>query len=169
MLDAGLRPEECHRLRPENVRDGAIWIFTGKSKAARRRIPVMTDRLRAALDMRLSQAQAGVWLFPAATKSGHIEASTLKKQHAKAMKHGGVARFEPYVLRHTCLTNWAKWMDPYTLHKLAGHADMKTTLRYIHVSDEYIDAMVKARKDLGGHTSRHTREERLLDQPVLIA
>jgi hypothetical protein len=35
-----------------------------------------------------------------------------------------VAPFELYVLRHTCLTRWAKWMDPCTFRRVAGHADM---------------------------------------------
>ena len=34
MLDSGIRPDECYRLKPENVREGAIWIFEGKTKAA---------------------------------------------------------------------------------------------------------------------------------------
>ena len=53
-------------------------------------------------------------------------AFSLKKQHCKAMTISGLADFEPYVLRHSCLTSWAKWMDPYNLHKLAGHSDMST-------------------------------------------
>jgi integrase len=156
LLDCGLRPEECFRLTPDNIRDGAIWIFRGKRKGSRRRI-LMTDRVRGFLDMRLSQIDANLWVFPARTKSGHIEASTLRKQHAKALKASGVTRFELYVLRHTCLTRWAKWMDPFTFHRVAGHADMKTTMRYVHPSDADMDeATVKARDAHHGHTSGHT-------------
>jgi integrase len=86
MLDAALRPDECYRLKPENVRDGAICIFDGKTKAARRRIPIMTERLRGALEMRLAQTAPGAWLFPADTKSGHIQESSLKKAHAESMQ-----------------------------------------------------------------------------------
>jgi integrase len=158
LLDSGLRPEECFRLMPENVRDGAIWIYRGKRKGSRRRIR-MTDRVRTMLDMRLSQVDGNTWLFPAHTKSGHIEASSLRKQHAKALKASGVAPFELYVFRHTCLTRWAKWMDPFTFHRVAGHADMKTTMRYVHPSDADMDeAVVKAREAQDGHTSRHTKE-----------
>ena len=52
LLDCGLRPEECFRLRPENVRGSKIEIHYGKSDNARRRIP-MTPRVRAILDMRI--------------------------------------------------------------------------------------------------------------------
>jgi integrase len=71
-----------------------------------------------------------------APESGHIEDSSLKKRHAKAVKASGVAPFELYILRHTCLTRWGEYMDPWRLHKYAGHADMKTTARYIHPRDE---------------------------------
>jgi integrase len=41
MLDCGLRPDEVYRLQWDvNYRDGQIVIHTGKSKAARRAIPV---------------------------------------------------------------------------------------------------------------------------------
>jgi integrase len=129
MLDSGLRPDEVFRLKPENVREGAICVFEGKTKAAVRRIPIMTERLRSVMEMRPSQTAPGAWLSPADTKSGHIEDSSLKKQHAKALKASGVLPFDLYILRHTCLTRWGEFMDPWRLHKYAGHTDMKTAAR----------------------------------------
>ncbi len=38
LVDCALRPEECFRLRPENVRDGAIYVYRGKRVGSRRRI-----------------------------------------------------------------------------------------------------------------------------------
>jgi hypothetical protein len=64
------------------------------------------------------------WIFPAPTASGHIEALTLKKQHAAALDICGVEAFVLYARRHTCLTRWAKYMDPFIHHVLAGHTDM---------------------------------------------
>jgi hypothetical protein len=93
-------------------------------------------------------------VFPAPTKSGHIESSSLKKQHAEAVKTSGVVPFVLYTFRHTCITRWAKHMDPFTLHVLAGHTDMNTTKRYVHPSDEdIIEAMERVR---GGHKYGHT-------------
>jgi integrase len=107
LLDCGLRPEECFRLTPESIRDGAIWNYRGKRKASRRRIR-MTDRVRGFLDMRLSQFGETGWLFPSETRSCHMEPSSIRKQHAKALAASRVAPFELYVLRHTCLSRWAK-------------------------------------------------------------
>jgi integrase len=46
---------------------------------------------------------------------------------AAAIEDSEVQPFVLYTLRHTCLTRWAKCMDPFTLHDLAGHTDMNTT------------------------------------------
>src|SRR5262249_47023453 len=122
LLDCGLRPEECFRPRVENVADGKLEIHFGKTENARRRIP-MTARVKAALEIRLAKANGSAWVFPAPTKSGHIEPSSLKKQRIKAIaaatrilreetqRHE--AEFDPfelYTLRHTCLTRWAPHM-----------------------------------------------------------
>src|SRR5260370_2199924 len=72
------------------------------------------------------------WVFPAPTASGHIEQSTLKRKHQRACALARLAPFVPYTFRHTCLTRWAKILDPYTLAYLAGHSDFGTTRRYVH-------------------------------------
>ena len=181
LLDCGLRPEECFRLRIENVTDGNLEIHYGKTDNARRRIP-MTPRVRATLDMRLSKANGSAWVFPAHTKSGHIEPSSLKKQHLKAIAEGTrilkektkkkdaeLAQFEFYTLRHTCLTRWAPHMDPWTLAYLAGHRDMNITKRYIHPQEQTIRAaMDRAELASSGHTSRHTVQAAALEAMPVV-
>lgn len=173
LIDCGLRPEECFRLHWSDIRDGAIEIHKGKGRGSRRRIPA-SQRVLSILEMRRDVATSE-WIFPADTKSGHVEPSTLKKQHRKAMEIGTRilrqetghenAWLEPFVLytlRHTCLTRWAKHMDPYTLHVLAGHTDMNTTKRYVHPSDaDVLEAIERAREVEGGHTFGHTKIQRV--------
>ncbi len=181
LLDCALRPEECFRLRTENVADGRVEIHYGKTDNARRRIP-MTPRVEAILDIRFAKADGSPWVFPAQTKSGHIEPSSLKKQHAKAVAEATrilreetkrddvqLAPFELYTLRHTCLTRWAPHMDPWTLAYLAGHRDMNITKRYVHPQEQTIrTAMERAREEKTGHTSGHTaRFQDLGEIPVL--
>src|SRR5579871_7049161 len=91
LLDCGLRPDECFRLRWEYVRDGALHVPFGKTANARRTIP-LTPRLAALIEMRRAAA-SGEWVLPAPTRSGHTEKSTLKKQHPKAYRIAKVAPF----------------------------------------------------------------------------
>jgi integrase len=183
LLDCGLRPEECFRLRRENVVPDQLEIFFGKTENARRRIQT-TPRVKALLEMRLERLQGSPWIFPAPTRSGHIEPSTLKKAHRKAIKEAtnllseetgdkaaGLEPFELYTLRHTCLTRWAPHMDPWTLAYLAGHRDMNTTKRYVHPQEGTVrDAMERARNAAlspeSGHNSGHTLKTALRPSPA---
>jgi integrase len=133
LFDLGLRPEECFRLTPENYRDHIVTIFKGKGRGSRRRIPCSTRAIEV-LDRRNSPVNP--WVFPAPTKTGHVDGSSVKKQHAKAIKASGVAAFVLYDIRHTAITRWSKKVDAFTLHNLAGHISMATTQRYVHPSDE---------------------------------
>jgi len=177
LIDCGLRPEECFRLKWESVRDGSIEIQYGKTDNARRRIP-MSKRVAAVLEMRITNARSE-WVFPAPTRSGHIEPGSVKRQHVhacegkqneseNARRAYGEARkwsvepFPHYTLRHTCLTRWAPHMDPWTLAYLAGHRDMSITKRYIHPQEQNTRAAIeRARSALGGHNSGHTADARV--------
>jgi integrase len=158
LIDCGLRPEECFRLRWTNIRDGALHIFHGKTENARRVIP-MTPRVLAMIEMRRT-AVNGEWVFPASTKTCHVEKSSLRKQHKKACNLAEVAPFPLYSFRHTCLTRWAVHMDPYPLAYLAGHADFATTKRYVHPQAHTIlEAMERARNNADGHSFSHSDQK----------
>src|SRR5580704_10667127 len=165
LLDTGLRPEECFRLRWEaitwsNGRHGTFLVTHGKTAAARRVLP-MTARVRMILESRWDDAQKPVegWVWPAATRSGHLESSSLKKQHAhcfralceeaKKNRQKPVRRFVLYSLRHTFLTRLGEsGCDVWTLARIAGHSSVAMSTRYVHPSgDRVLDAMAL----LGGH------------------
>ncbi|MCX6608517.1 MAG: tyrosine-type recombinase/integrase [Acidobacteria bacterium] len=157
LLECALRPEECFRLRWDEIHDGAIRVAHGKTANARRVVP-LPERASAVVEMRRAGAADGAeWVFPAATKAGHIDSSTVRKQHAKACALAEMDHFPLYTFRHTCLTNWARVMDPYVLAKLAGHADFATTRRYVHPQvDQVLDAMAKAAEARGRYDSRNS-------------
>jgi integrase len=172
LTDTGLRPEEAFRLRWESVtwtngRHGTLLVTHGKTAAARRVLP-MTPRVRSVLGARWEGAGGPEdgWVWPAPTKSGHIEPSSLKKQHASVFVtlaaeaekgHGkAVRRFVLYSLRHTFLTRLGEsGCDAWTLARIAGHSSISISARYVHPSE---DVVFTAMSRLGGHKSRHTTE-----------
>lgn len=159
LLDCGLRPEECHRLRWEHCRGDTIYVPHGKMINARREIP-LSDRAREFLERRRSNESE--WVFPAPTTTGHIGQSSLKKQHSKACEMANIAPFVPYTFRHTCLTRWASILDPYTLAYLAGHSHFGTTRRYVHPNlNTAREALQRARLAQSGHKIGHSVEKRL--------
>jgi integrase len=160
LADTGLRPDECHRLRWEEItwtngRNGSLLVTHGKTAAARRVLP-MTPRVRIVLQSRwqASGRPAQGWIWPAPTKTGHINHSSLKKQHNKAIKISGVRAFVLYSLRHTFLTRLGEsGCDAWTLARVAGHSSVAISSRYVHPSE---DAVLAAMSRLGGHNSEHS-------------
>ena len=162
LFDTGMRPEECHLLRWEFVnwsagRHGMVLIKKGKTKAARRLLP-LSPRVSVMLRARWKDAgePAEGWVWPAGTKDGHVNHDSFKAQHRNALKLSKVRHFEIYSIRHTCLTRLGEaGCDVYTLCRIAGWSNIKMALRYVHPSD---DAVLNAFSHLGGHKIRHSGE-----------
>ncbi len=157
----GMRPGEAFALRWENVylngSGGLIQITEGKTKTARRMLP-MVPAVYAALKARREAAgnpEEG-WLFPSASREGHLNKDTAKDQHKRALDRANakakveaakkaetakeIKPFQPYVLRHTALTQLAEaGCDVFTLARIAGHSSITITQRYVHPQADAIE------------------------------
>jgi integrase len=170
LSDTGMRPEECFRLRWESInwnvgKNGTLLITHGKSAAARRVLP-MTHRVNGVFTSLWNDAgkpEEG-WIWPAPTKSGHLEPSSVRKQHARAFKtmrennpKKPVRPFVLYCLRHTFLTRLGQsGCEAWTLARIAGHSSIAISNRYVHPSE---DAVLKAMSRLGGHKNGHIEND----------
>jgi integrase len=140
MLDTGVRPEEAFRLVWDHVnfKTRRVLVTHGKTAAARRSVP-MSSRVFRMLARRWLKAgrPPGGWVLAADTESGHAEPSTVKKQHQKALAASKVAPFVLYTCRHTFLTRLGEsGCDAWTLARVAGHATIGISARYVHAGDE---------------------------------
>ncbi|HEX5410852.1 MAG TPA: site-specific integrase, partial [Terriglobia bacterium] len=160
LLGTAMRPGEVFKLRWENVvlsdNGGFIQIMEGKTKSARRMLP-MVPAVYVALKARFEgqgMPSAG-WVFPSGSRSGHLEQSSAKIQHDRALKRLRKAHeiepsiplvkpFPPYVMRHTCLTWLAEsGCDAFTLARIAGHSSITITQRYAHPGAQAIQGAFK--------------------------
>jgi integrase len=159
MLGTGMRPGEVRRLRWEhallNGHGGLIRVAESKSKAGRRILPIIVPEVYQALKARheAKGRPSEGWVFPAASRSGHLEEGTDKKYHDKALKalaeahkekpeeNPEVKPFEAYCLRHTALT-WLNSVgcDAFDLARIAGHSNIRITQRYVHQDTDTIEA-----------------------------
>ena len=169
LADTGLRPDECYSLRWENLnwdngRNGTLLVTAGKTIAARRVIP-MTPRVRFVLETRWEHAQkpAFGWVWSAPTRKGHVDHSSLKKQHARAFANAnketkGTQKLPAWVLyafRHTFLTRLGEsGCDAWTLARIAGHSSIAISSRYVHPSE---DVVLNAMERMSGHKIGHSR------------
>jgi len=186
LCDTGLRPEECFRLRWESItwangRHGTLLVTHGKTAAARRVLP-MSPRVRRVLEIRWEAAgkPAEGWVWAAPTKSGHMESSSIKRQHkrtfrilaeqAKGDNQKLIRKFVLYSLRHTFLTRLGEsGCDAWTLARIAGHSDIRISARYVHPSeDAVLVAMTRLGRHKIGHSERsanpHSEPQRQLTQ-----
>jgi len=166
LIDSGLRPEECFRLRWENLRllsgrNGALLVTHGKTAAARRVVP-MTPRVRAIFESRWDAAgkPGEGWVFPAMrARCGHVIANTIYEPHLKAIKDTGVRPFVLYSLRHTFLTRLGEsGCDVWTLARIAGHSSTTMSGRYVHPGES---AVLDAIERLGSYKTGYTGKKRL--------
>jgi len=167
----GMRPGEVFALRWPNVllngSTGLIQITDGKTKAARRMLP-MVPKVYAVLKTRWESQNKpdDGWIFPSGAREGHFNKDAAKDQHKKALDDSRVTPFEPYCLRHTALTRLAEsGCDAFTLARIAGHSSITITQRYCHPQAEAVE---RAFAKLGGHKIGHTEKSLEENNPEVI-
>ena len=137
MLETGMRPEEVYRITPENVSLAGSYLFIpfGKTKAARRRVP-LTTTAKSVLARRMAGLEAP-FLFPCDTDASR-PVPKVNNAHDRAVKDSKVAKFRLYDLRHTWATRAAEsGIDLVTLASLLGHSKIQMVLRYAHPTQEH--------------------------------
>lgn len=145
MLEMGLRPEEACSIRRENIHLETLPPFLhvpgGKTKNARRDV-VVTERAKETLKRLLIQAK-GEYIFPIRVGRGFDWSRPMQELHPahyRALEDCGIQPpFQIYDLRHTYGTRAIEsGTDPLTLLRLMGHQDLKTTMRYVHLSKGHL-------------------------------
>lgn len=139
MLHTGARPSEVLSATWDMFDlDGGTWTKPGSSTKQKRVHHVMLngDALRMLHAMRKEAGEATGFLFPSASASGHL--MSVRRTWDTAIEAAGVRRLKTYEgTRHShasVLVN--EGVDLYTVGKLLGHSQPKTTARYAHLSAE---------------------------------
>lgn len=146
----GMRVSELVGLpRAAALRDTSYLAIKGKG--GRERIVPLNDTARDALKTWLLQLGDGPFLFPAATKTGHLDRQVFGRELKDLAIAAGLSpsRVSPHVLRHAfashLLQNGANLRIVQTL---LGHQDISTTQIYTHVLDERLRALVNTHHPL---------------------
>jgi integrase len=108
----------------------------------------LADQSLAALD-RLSQrpnfTAADDYVF-CSVVGDRLDPSALRRRYVAARDAAGLPALRFHDLRHTAGTLLTRMLDPVTVKDLLGHADLKTTERYLHAirASELADAATRA-------------------------
>jgi integrase len=151
ILEMGLRPGEACAIRRQDIHLLAVPSFlhvpNGKTDNAKRDV-ALTARCREILKRRSATAK-GDYIFPVRVGRGidwTRQMCELHPAHYQALEDSAIQPgFQLYDLRHTYGTRAVEGgTDPLTLMRLMGHSDLKTTMRYVHLSKRHLaDAQVK--------------------------
>jgi integrase len=147
--DAGLRRGELVALEQRDVRGGAVHVVrsewegsVGTPKGGRARRVPLTGRLSQALDA-VRHLRGKRLLWQANGKPVGVE--TLKSWMQTACRRAGLPESRNlHRLRHTFCSHLAMRGVPMrAIQEWAGHTDLRTTQRYMHLSPHGMDSMIR--------------------------
>lgn len=146
-LDTGMRAGEAVALRWDDVHlepasgahFGYVHIREGKTKNARRNIP-LTDRAKEVLEQRRRE-NAGEFVFGGGRP---YRPSSLSHSHHKVRARLKMPPdFVLHCLRHSFGTRLGEsGADPFTIMRLMGHSSTVVSERYVHPTPESIERAV---------------------------
>ena len=133
---AGLRVSEVVRLRTEDVDRGRRMIHVRGGKGGKDRYTLLADAAMPILETYLSAVATSGWLFPGGRPERHLTARSVQKVVERASRRAGIGKHvTPHVLRHSFATHLLEsGTDIRFIQELLGHASLRTTEIYTHVS-----------------------------------
>ncbi len=143
----GMRRGELLSLKWEQIRNGFIYLTETKSGKARQ-IPI-NDRLAEVLkEVRRGNQFKSPYVFCDPQGRRFYE---VKRSFASACRRAGIEAFRFHDLRHTFASRLVmKGASLKAVQELLGHADLKMTMRYAHLSQEHLRDSVNLLNDLPG-------------------
>jgi len=150
LLQTGLRVGELFRLEWEDVHlepagnagRGYIHVRDGKSKNAKRNIPLTEDARQVLLRQRdISQSR---FVFVRTDRVSPLSRSTVDHQHETVRRTLGLPEdFVIHSFRHTMLTRLGEaGADAFTIMKMAGHSTVTVSQRYVHPTPETVERAI---------------------------
>ena len=150
-LDAtGMRREELVQLKVSDIDSARMLIHIHEGKGNQDRDVMLSPKLLEELRdyWRWMNPKPKTYLFPGGGRAHATDVPMSAKSVFHAVKHaakraGLQKRVHPHTIRHCFATHLLEsGTDLRTIQLLLGHADLKTTSRYLHMSEVHLRATV---------------------------
>lgn len=148
LYGTGIRREELVRLQVADIDSGRMLVHVRQGKGRKDRDVILSPRLLDELRdyWRWVQPKPKTYLFPSKApgqKSDRpMQAKSVFDAVRQATQRAGIKKHvHPHTLRHSFATHLLEaGADLHTIQLLLGHADLKTTSRYLHLSERHLRA-----------------------------
>jgi len=140
---AGLRRSEVARLRVSDIDSARMTIIVHQGKGQRDRVVMLSPVLLDTLRQYWRYKKPKEWLFPGDTPDQPISGNDIFMVFHNAVRRAGITKkVSPHSLRHSFATHLLEsGTDLRTIQILMGHRSLKTTARYLHVSQQQVRAI----------------------------
>ena len=141
---AGLRVSEVCKLRVDDIDPKRMVLRIQGAKRGRARYVMLSSRLLGTLRAYWKVARAsGPHMFPGRDRSKLLTRAAVHQAIVKAAKAAGIPkRISPHTRSHSFATHLLEaGTDLRTLQVLLGHASLKSTMAYLHVSTARVQSI----------------------------
>ena len=139
---AGLRISEICNLQVSDIDLERQVVYVRSGKGQRPRVVMLGRLLGASVAKLLAERSiSSPWLFPGKNAVHPTHPRTLQTHVARARAGAGLgSRFRCHSLRHAFATHLMEsGVDLVTIQTLLGHANIRATIRYLHVTTARIE------------------------------
>ena len=166
-LNTGMRKSEILNLKWVDVDLGNRKITVINSKNNESRVIPINQTLHKELS-NLSSGTTGAYVFP--NRDG-LPFGDITKSFSSALKQAKIDDFRFHDLRHTFGSHMVmQGVDLRTVQQVLGHKDIKMTMRYSHLSPEYVQEAMERLDSvwtLYGHQGQNSKNEKSVKSLII--
>lgn len=139
----GLRVAELVHLRPRDIHSERMLIRVNEGKGRKDRYTLLSPRLLDELRTYWRQDRPEHWLFPGRDVHRPMPTGTAQRIFYTAKERAGIQHGHGiHSLRHSFGTHLMEAGVPLpTIQRLMGHASLKTTAKYLHVTSQHLGSI----------------------------
>ena len=166
LYSTGIRSAELLQLQVADIDSRRMLIHIRQGKGGRDRYVVLSPTLLATLRVHYRWMRPQTWLFPGTVHNWRADKPVTKRILWNAVviaaKRAGLrTRVSPHLIRHSFATHLLEsGADLRTIQLLLGHAEIRHTALYLHLSQKHLQAVASPLDALpiaGPDTARRTR------------
>jgi len=142
VYSSGLRVGELVTLQVRDIVRSSMRIRVRDAKGGKDRYTILAHRCLQQLELYWKTYRPTQWLFYGRYPGSHISIRAVQHAYQRARKNAGISRqCGIHTLRHSFATHMLEsGSGIFQLQKFLGHRNLKTTLVYVHLSEEHTTA-----------------------------